>query len=195
MGEDSQKYSFSGIYKSVAGVHPKISEVMNAISLVKKSIVSKRSEAYKAHTSIDRPKMSIIIQTLLKAQASGVCFTKKNIDDLGIIEGILGLGGLLVGGEIIPDRWLFSRTKKRVISTEIGDKEIKDVLEKGGVKRVTTNNLEKGKPCASEEIIGQLILLAIKAEDIFGCPQDIEWAFADENLWILQARRIPGLKN
>ena len=46
----------------------------------------------------------------------------------------------------------------------------------------------------SEEAIKELVDLAVKAEAHFGgVPQDIEWAYAEERLFMLQSRPITNL--
>ena len=39
----------------------------------------------------------------------------------------------------------------------------------------------------------RLAQVGIEIEDLFGAPQDIEWAYADGCLWVLQARPITNL--
>jgi pyruvate,water dikinase len=49
------------------------------------------------------------------------------------------------------------------------------------------------KPSISDAAARKLVRLALKVERVFGAPQDIEWALAGPNLFILQSRPITTL--
>jgi pyruvate,water dikinase len=41
----------------------------------------------------------------------------------------------------------------------------------------------------------ELLRLGLRIEQLLGGPQDIEWAYDEERLWILQARPITALSS
>lgn len=49
----------------------------------------------------------------------------------------------------------------------------------------------------SRKIIADLVIkdIAVHLEDLFGAPQDFEWAFVENELYILQSRNITTINN
>ena len=50
-----------------------------------------------------------------------------------------------------------------------------------------------GTPCISDATAKQLVKLVLRAEELFGCPQDVEWAVANGEEHVLQSRPITAL--
>jgi phosphoenolpyruvate synthase/pyruvate phosphate dikinase len=60
----------------------------------------------------------------------------------------------------------------------------------GGTRQVRVDGPKRKRPCLSSHSLTQLVKLALECERLSGWPQDIEWAIASNQLWILQARPI-----
>jgi pyruvate, water dikinase len=82
---------------------------------------------------------------------------------------VFGLGEQVVSGEVTPDHYVVDRrgAAKR------------ELLVNGGVLQ--------------PEELARLAELGCALEERFGCPQDIEWAIADGELYLLQSRPVTTL--
>ena len=49
------------------------------------------------------------------------------------------------------------------------------------------------KPVLSEEELKELVDMALKVETFYGKPQDLEWAYENNRLYLLQSRPITTL--
>ena len=66
--------------------------------------------------------MAVIIQSQVKADASGVIFTADPVTGYSsriIIESCCGLGEALVLGKVTPDRFIIDRKRCRIVSKKI----------------------------------------------------------------------------
>lgn len=111
---------------------------------------------------------AVLVQKMVDARVAGVAFTADPVSgrrDQIVISAIEGLGDKLVGGE------------------EDGETYI---LDKAG--KLLKSEVEQG--VLSESDLSQLHELALRVEDVCGEPQDIEWAFEGDELYLLQARPI-----
>jgi len=63
----------------------------------------------------------------------------------------------------------------------------------GRKKYELTGNLITDCTLTDEQLV-ELAEIGEKIEKVFQCPQDIEWAYENSELFILQARKIKGLK-
>jgi len=118
------------------------------------------------------PAMAVLVQQMVPAIAAGVIFTANPVTgDRGqvIIEATPGLGEALVSGQITPHRYVVTKEDSRLVDQETG------------------------QPLLSAEQIRRLTEVALRIESHFDGPQDIEWAWADDGLHVLQARPITTL--
>jgi phosphohistidine swiveling domain-containing protein len=166
--EDGARDSHAGQFLSVLGLEPK--DVAEAAIRVFKSGRRDSVAAYRESRGIDAQgdALAVIVQQMVDARCAGVAFTADPVSgrrDRIMVSAIAGLGDRLVGGE--EDGQTFA------IDKATGDHET-DVAD----------------PVLSEADLAALRDLALKLEAELGAPQDIEWAFAGERLYLLQARPI-----
>lgn len=117
-----------------------------------------------------------------------------------MINSSWGLGEAIVSGMVTPDEFIVDKRNMKVIEQNPGTKnnmvvqntkamsgtEVVDISTYLGIDKVKKLSL---KP----EEIRELVEAALKIENHYGRPQDIEWAYTDR-LYILQARPITTLK-
>ncbi|MBN1422228.1 MAG: hypothetical protein JXP34_25870, partial [Planctomycetes bacterium] len=82
-----------------------------------------------------------------------------------VIEGGRGLGDAVVSGRAVVDRFVVAKRDLRI------------------VERASTG-------CIDDGIANRIAGLALRIERLFGSPQDIEWAVAGGEAFVLQARPI-----
>lgn len=169
VGEDSHRKSYAGQYVSFLNVDS-IPLVEKAIIAVHESAYSKRVKLYNERFGIiDIPKMAVILQQMVASEVSGILFTQDPVskEDEIIIEAIWGLGESIASGQVTPDFFRLSRMGQ--------------ILE----RRATDPSV-----CLNEGDLQKLHKLAIHCEHVFGKEIDIEWAFDQQKLYLLQCRPI-----
>ncbi len=164
-GEDSANKSFAGQFYSAIGVKRKDipSEIENVLS------------------SYEGREGSVIIQEFLPSESSGVMFTEVDSNKI-VINSTFGLCTTVVSGEAC-DEYISDRSGL-IIRKTICEKNAL-FFQDGSFVRV-----KKTGDSLSFQQIKQLARIAIKIQKLFGVPQDVEWAFKDGRLFILQSRPI-----
>jgi len=171
--EDSNSESWAGELETYLNV--KEEDVPDMIMCCWASLFSIRIITYKKQNknkSFKNIKIGVIVQKMIQADVAGVCFTADPLtNDVTkiVIESSPGLGEDVVSGKITPNYYLIDKRIGKILErneqTEIlGDRKIKKLTK-------TCKDIEK----------------------YFGKPQDIEWAFTKNKLFILQARPITTL--
>ncbi len=167
VAEDLAEASFAGQYQTVLGVDT-LDDVVAAAERVRESGTNEQATAYRAHADCDQAPLGVLVQRLVAAHAAGVMFSKNPVtgDDEVVIEAVRGLGDRLMAGEVDGDRWVCR-----------GD-DVESIVDSGTI---------------DESVARRLAELARVIARERGAPQDMEWAIADGELYLLQARPITGL--
>jgi pyruvate, water dikinase len=191
IGEDSTHASFAGQHATVLGVQPPA--VFEAIGSVHASGHTESARAYRARMGIaGAPRMGIVIQTLLRPDISGVLFSRdpSAVREGRVIEATWGLGEALVAGLVTPDRYRVAADGK-ILERAIGDKDIAiQARAGGGTAEVEVRRERAREACLDDARIAELAQLATRCEQLFGGPQDLEWAVAEGKLHLLQSRPV-----
>jgi pyruvate,water dikinase len=190
--EDGLMSSYAGIYKTILGINDK-TNLFDAINQVACSGQASPAIAYRKRLGITSPsQVAVIIQQMVYSELSGVMFTTNPLTgiDERMIEACWGLGESIVSGRITPDRYTVSRGAASIeIYTGSQETAIYPAKE-GGTKEVKLDDQGIKNACLLEDHIRHLDHLATRCEQIFGKDLDIEWAFADNQLYLLQCRKI-----
>jgi rifampicin phosphotransferase len=118
---------------------------------------------------------AVTVMAMFPSQRSGILFTEDpNRPDEGriILEASFGLGEAIVRGHIEPDTFTLDRATRAIRDRRIGTGE---------------------RACLSDEQVLEVVDLGLRVEAYFGTPVDVEWAFADGALVLLQSRAVRGL--
>ena len=169
VAEDLAGASFAGQYETVLGVRGH-DAVLDAVGRCWSSAFSRRATAYREARDVGARPMAVLIQPLIKAEAAGVAFTANPLTgdtSETVVSAVRGLGERLVSGEATPDEWI-----------------VRD-------GRPICRNAPEGAVTAKEVLA--VADLARRVEAYLGTPQDIEWAIAQDKLYLLQARPITTL--
>ncbi|PYL71965.1 MAG: hypothetical protein DMF26_17900, partial [Verrucomicrobia bacterium] len=163
--EDGSAHSFAGIFESIPISTQE--EFEPTIRQIWASVFSPRALTYFREIGVRQiPAMAVVVQRFLRAERSGVMFTrfagpdgKQSI----LVEHVEGDCEKLVKGEVTPERlWL---------------NEPQDVPES------LEGPLRPGHARA-------LVHVARRLEESFGAPQDVEWVIHHDELHIVQSRPI-----
>ena len=168
--EDSEGASYAGQQETFLNVDG-LAQVLENIVACWMSFFTDRAVFYRAEKgSLEDIAMAVVVQQMIDSHKSGVLFTVDPVHgrkDRMIVEAAFGLGENVVDGAHTPDHYALDR--------------------KGTIKR---------SRIVAEQILNQdearkLATLALRLEEIHGCPQDIEWAFDQAGeLFLLQSRPI-----
>ena len=191
--EDGKAASFAGQQETFLNVHGS-SDVLESIVGCWASFFSERALFYRqSKGSLSDLGMAVVVQHQVASEKSGVMFTTDPIRrraDQMVIEAAYGLGEALVSGLITPDNYVARRdgTLKRA---RIG-RQARVIVgaDDGGTRTLDLDDETAGSQVLSQEEIARLVAVGLQLEAAFGSPQDIEWAFAADELFVLQSRPI-----
>lgn len=194
--EDGKDFSFAGQLDSYLGVAR--DSIAEKVIEVWKSAYSERIKAYRKENGLgDCCPPAVIVQKMLDATSAGVTFTVDPIGgywDRAIVSSVWGLGSALVDGAVDADTWHIGR-QGEVHLKQNGFKNIGRYLRNGRETEVNHDNDKAEKHSLTDEQAIEVAELARKCSHIRGTPQDIEWAFEDSILYLLQSRPITCLGN
>lgn len=185
--EDLAEASFAGQQDTFLNVKP--DELLDALKACWASLWSERATAYRETQSIadEGLAMAVVIQEMCKADVSGVLFTVSPFNQsASVIESNWGLGESVVSGTITPDSFQVSRETGKVLEKTIATK--REMVTADGVSEVPTE--QQDVPSLTDAQLGELTELGLRVENHYGQPMDIEWALADGEFVLLQARHI-----
>ncbi len=162
--EDSPLLSFAGQYSSFLNIKGE-ENVLKAIKLCYQSLFSDNAKIYAKINGVrlEYESMAIAVQELTPVAIAGVIFTADPVNQ---------------------------DDKKMIVEyTEgLGDSivsgHIKPTVEE--IKKTKINNLQN-------EFLKKLSKMALNLEKVFGNPQDIEWGWDGEKIYIFQSRNITTL--
>jgi len=197
--EDLPDASFAGqqeTYLNVRGEDDVIDKVRKCWS----SLFTPRAIFYRESKGFEHEKVliSVAVQKMVNSKSAGVMFTLHPVTgdrDKIVIEGHWGLGEAVVSGKVTPDEWVVDKKTMQIIQRNIVEKKVELVRDPQTGKTVE-REIEperRNAPSLTDEEVLRLAELALKIEQHYGRPMDIEWAvdrdlpFPD-NVFIVQAR-------
>lgn len=183
---------------SFAGQHATYYYV-DAASLVKfvrhcwASLFNESAIAYRAAAGVRTlPLMAVIVQRLVAARVSGVTFTTDPMGDDStlVIESAWGMGAAIVDGRVTPDQYRIHRGDLGIRDRRIADKRFM-VPPYPQQRRLQPVPIEdRHSPTLTDAMARHVASLALRCEVLFGAPQDVEWAVASDQVYVLQSRPI-----
>ena len=187
VGEDGDEATFAGMQETFLGVRG--DDVIRAVHDCWDSVHSERARAYRERMGAATPELGVTVQRMVDADVSGVLFTCNPVSgdpSTVAINASWGLGLAVVGGEVTPDEYLVSKVTGEVVKRTIGDKHV----EYRGTEPTPVDEQRRRRACLDEGKIAALLELAKRVQKHFGTHQDVEWAFADDELFVLQSRPV-----
>lgn len=170
--------------------------LMEATARCMASANSPRARAYAAIKGIAAGNVAVIVQAMVPSDVSGVCFSVHPITqdkNQMVIEAVYGLGEAIVSGEITPDNYVMSRQPREITSKVIASQPKALRFSEGDRQTTWENVSEPSAQKLSDMQVLELADVVERLEQHFGHPVDVEWAFHDGKLLILQSRPITTL--
>lgn len=140
--------------------------------------------------------VAVVVQTMVQSDIAGIAFSVHPVtEDRNqiIIEAGYGLGEAIVSGQITPDSYVVEKQPRRIVDVNVAEQQ------RGLYRGVRDNEWQPIEPekQAAQKLTEQQILfltdLILKIEQHYGFPCDIEWAFQNEEFYIVQSRPITTL--
>jgi len=202
--EDLPEASFAGQQATFLNVQGE-KEVVEAVHGCWASLFGARAIFYRQEQGFDHFKVGIAVpvQRMVQSESSGVMFTVEptaNNKELLIIEAVLGLGEMIVSGDVTPDHYIVSKKDVKITGKQIKKQEWKLVKKPGGhgksdnIKIDLTKEEQASQKIPDEDIIF-LAKIGLILEKHYDFPQDVEWAKEGGKIYIVQTRPITTIKN
>ena len=138
----------------------------------------------------------MVVQRMVESEAAGVMFTANPANgrrDQVTISAAWGLGESVVSGSVTPDSIVVEKESGRVLSRETADKEVMTVYSESGTEERPVPEARRRQPVLDDGAAAELARYGKRIEDHYGTPQDIEWALAGGEFFVVQARPITAL--
>ncbi|WP_031517255.1 phosphoenolpyruvate synthase [Desulfofalx alkaliphila] len=194
--EDLPSASFAGqqdTYLNIRGPE----QLIKAIKKCWISLFTDRAITYRTKNNFDHRSvfLSVVVQEMVFPEVAGIMFTADPITGrrktVSINAGF-GLGEALVSGLVTAD--LYQVRSQKIIKKQISKKKIAIYsLPEGGTVTKDLPPEKQEQPVLEDGRIIELAELGQKIEKHYGLEQDIEWAYAESNFYILQSRPITSL--
>ncbi len=175
-GEDGDFSSAAGQYQTIGPVSTE-AELIDAINRCRQSYWTSEAVAYRRERQLPDTQMAVLIQPYIEGKVAGVMFSRNPLDGgyQIIIEALPGGAESVVGGQVTPVHLEVDFTGSETLEQNLSEIEISSIIDK--------------------KIIAELVKQAQAIEAFFhGIPQDIEWSWDGEKVWILQSRPITNLQ-
>ena len=199
--EDSDDASFAGLQDTYLWVRGE-AHVTASVRRCWASLYSPEAASYRARLPAgpapggEAPAMAVVIQQMVDARCAGVMFTcSPTTGDRSVVavEATWGLGSALVSGCVTPDSYVVSKVTGEIIKRTVPVKlrQHRRAADGTGVAEADVPGNLQGAACLTDDEIGELARIALRVEQHYGRPQDIEWAIADGDaagVFVLQSR-------
>ncbi|HZQ10907.1 MAG TPA: PEP/pyruvate-binding domain-containing protein [Anaerolineae bacterium] len=195
--EDLPDASFAGqqdTYLNIRGTIALLEHVKRCwASLWTARAVTYREKQHYAHEQVA---LAVVVQAMIESEVAGVLFTVNPVNqhrDEMVLNASWGLGEAIVSGLVTPDTWIV-RKDGEILEREIASKDVAvEYAEIGGTREVSVPAEKRNIPSLNDGQVQALVTLGEKVERHYARPMDIEWAFAREQFYMLQARPITTL--
>ncbi len=177
LSEDGRQSSAAGQYQTILDVTSRL-ELMNAIAECQQFFHQPGAEQYRQDRGIsDNDGMAVLVQEQVKGVFSGVAFSRdplQFVQDVVAIDALPGPASRVVSGQVNPEAY------QVMFEGDARDPEGLAILGEPGD--------------LPPQLLRQVAVLARELEARYhGIPQDIEWSYDGQTLWLLQARPITNL--
>jgi pyruvate,water dikinase len=194
--EDTGGTSFAGMHETFTNVSGEAA-VLEKMLACWASAYAPRAIAYRrAQKMTEEPTLAVVVQKMIDSARAGVCFTAdpstRDRTRL-VLEAAFGLGEVVVGGQVEPDTYTLSKPDARVLEVRVGHKTHKRVRVEGVERTVPLPPQEATRRVLTDAEAQTLGAMAIRVEQHYGAPQDLEWAASDGSWFLVQTRPITTL--
>lgn len=192
--EDGPTASFAGQHETVLDVVG-LDAVLASIERTWRSLHAPAALVYRRSQGlpVEGIALAVLVQKLVRADRSGVAFSIDPVAgraDRIVINAAWGLGESMVNGTVTPDAWQLDKASFEVTTERLAEKERMTVAAAGGTREVSVPGFLRGVATLDDAQRTEVAALARRLEQELGWPVDIEFAFDDDGLHLLQCRPV-----
>ncbi|MDP3882086.1 MAG: phosphoenolpyruvate synthase [Nanoarchaeota archaeon] len=194
--EDLADASFAGQQDTFLNIKGK-DKLIESVKKCFASLFTARAVYYRTKKGFahDKAYLAVVVQKMVNSEKSGVMFSKSpvNDDESIVIEAVWGLGEGIVSGRIKPDHYVIDKNLEefKVKSIDLAEKKTAIVRNSAGenevIKLIESRSKQQVLNGYEIKVLAQY---ARRLEEHYGKPQDIEFAIADNEIYIVQSRPI-----
>ena len=200
LDEDSAERSFAGMHDSFLFIQGQ-RDLLHAIRRVWASAFNERAVTYRLRSNapLREIAVAVIVQEMIDARRSGVAFTcdpaTGSVDHV-VVSSLFGVGEGLVSAGLEADTYTVEKETLEITS-QIVDKRarlVRNVDQGGLIREELPFDLRRQGSLRSEEV-RDVARAAIRVEQHFGRPQDLEFCFDQQDrLLLLQSRPVTKIE-
>lgn len=185
VGEDSETASAAGQYLTLLNITNR-EGLASAIDRCFASYDQPSASRYRSDRGLADGAMAVLVQQQVAGAFSGVAFSRDPISQQGsavVIEALPGEAARVVSGQVTPESYRVT----------VLDSDLDQATESWRLPEKLDLPVE-GTGDVPAFLIQQVAFLARHLEKRYhGVPQDIEWTYDGQQLWLLQSRPITTL--
>jgi pyruvate,water dikinase len=196
--EDLPHASFAGQQETYLNVRGK-EALLRAVRCCWASLFTDRAVVYRARNRFAHRAVAlcVVVQRMVFSEVAGVLFTADPVTGRrGVIalDAGYGLGEGLVSGLVSPDHYQIDKRSLAVLTRRLGAKAMAvRPGPDGGTVHEDVPAALRDTPALPDETLRQLAELGRRVEARYGCPQDVEWCVAGQDIYLVQSRPITAL--
>ncbi len=197
--EDLPDASFAGQQDTFLNIKGE-TNVLEAVKKCWSSLYGARAIYYRVKQGYDHSKVNLcaVVQIMVDAEKAGVMFSShpSTGEPLTIIEGAWGLGESVVSGSVSPDYYVVDKRNKKILERKVATKNIMHIKDPrtGKTVELPVPDDKKNATVLEDGEILKLVELGEVVEELYGIPQDVEWAIKNHEVFMLQSRPITTIK-
>lgn len=211
--EDLADASFAGQQETFLNVRGDAA-LLQAVRQCWASLWSPRAVHYRERRGIDHRQvaMAVVVQEMVPARAAGVLFTVDPVsrrNDQMLIEAAPGLGEAVVSGDVTGDTYRIVRplpgeaaaapapaagaARPAAAPGAAGPTAAAGAAHAAALAVAGREVHNPDRPVLTDAQALAIARLGLQLEQHFGCPQDVEFALAGGQIYLLQSRPITTL--
>jgi phosphoenolpyruvate synthase/pyruvate phosphate dikinase len=192
--EDGAESSFAGQHDTVLNVRG-ADAVLDAVTATWASLRSDTALAYRRDHGIGEHDLAlaVLVQRMVWADSAGVAFSVDPIsgaDDTVVVTAAWGLGESVVAGTVTADTWRLAKDDLRVLESSVADKERMVIPSEDGTRDVSVPSFLRTRPALDDAQLQAVAEITRALERERGWPVDVEFAWRDDRLALLQCRPV-----
>ncbi|MFO1375761.1 MAG: PEP/pyruvate-binding domain-containing protein [Steroidobacteraceae bacterium] len=194
--EDLPGMSFAGqqdTYLDIRGVDAVLEHVPRCWA----SLWNARAIAYRHRQGFRHEDvlLAVVIQEMFPSEVAGVMFTANPVTSNPaeiFLNTSWGLGEAIVSGHVNPDRYIVDKASLAIKDCELNEKLHMTVRREDGqgTRQAEVPAEKRSSATLPDAKIRELAGIAVRIEQHYGFPQDIEWGYAGGRFAILQSREV-----
>jgi pyruvate, water dikinase len=196
--EDLPGASFAGQQSTFLNVHGPDGTI-KAVKECWASLFTARAIFYRVQNNFEHMKvgLSAVIQEMVQSEKAGVMFSVNPVNNRKneiMIEAAYGLGEVVVSGSVTPDTYVLAKDSFKILRKDIAKQTWMIIKHKGENAKAEIKDEKQNEQKIPDEVIVELAKIGAKLEEHYEFPQDIEWAYTNNEIYIVQSRPITTLK-